>query len=77
MTGEKTLIAACGQTDEEAQIVGLIFCLVGGAVSSDLAAFGAFVNDNKAAFGIGLHAQRHHFAAAFRSTVARVDVEMT
>ena len=74
--GEETSNTACGQTDEEPQIVGLIFCLVCGAVSADLAAFGALMNDNKAALGIGLHAQGHHFAAAFRGAISGIDVQM-
>ena len=77
--GEKTVtrsVPARRQTDQQTQVVGLIFGLVGGAISPQFAADGAFVNDDKALARVGLHAKGHHFAAALRRAVTRIYVQM-
>ena len=45
-------------------------------IAAKLTAFGTFVDDDKAAARVGLHTQRHHFAAAVRGAVPGVDVKM-
>jgi len=49
---------------------------VSGAVAVDLSAFGAFMNDDVALFGIGLGGYRLHKPTAFARAVARIYVEV-
>ena len=49
---------------------------MGGAVAVDLAALGAFVNDDVALFGVGLGGDRLHKPLALARAVARIYIEM-
>ena len=68
--------SSCGKFYQKSYVVGLILCLVRRAVALDLTALGAFVDDNVALFGIGLHANRLHKAAAFVCPVAGIYVNV-
>ena len=64
------LLLSCGETDDQAQVIGLLLCLVCRAVAVDFSAFGATVVDDVSLFGIGLGADRLHCALAGVGTVA-------
>ena len=66
----------CGQFDEQIDVIGLNFCFVCGTVSADFAAFIAFVDDNVAFFGIGLHADRAEDTTAGVGAVTGIDVHV-
>lgn len=66
----------CGQFDEQIDVIGLNFCFVCGTVSADLAAFIAFVDDDVAFFGIGLHADRAEDTTAGVGAVTGIDVHV-
>ena len=65
-----------GELDEQGHIVGLIFGVQSGAVAADLAAFCAFMNDNKAFFCVGLGAYRLELAAALVCAVTGIYVHV-
>ena len=69
-------ISTCGEADQQAEIVGLNLCLVCRAVAAKLTAFGALMHDDKAFSGVGLYAHGAHLSTAFRSAVARIDIQM-
>ena len=68
--------AARGQLDDKLKVVGLHRRLVSRLVSFYFSAFRAAVNDNESLFGVGLDANRLHFALAFRGSVTRVDIKV-
>ena len=49
---------------------------MGGPISAELAAFGAFVDDDVALSGIGFHADGHHLTAAIRGAIPGIDVKV-
>jgi hypothetical protein len=59
---------------EQFHTVGLILCLMRGAVAVELTAFGASVNNNVALSRVGLNADRFHFPLAFAGAISGVDV---
>ena len=61
---------------QKRHIVGLIFGVQRGAVAADLAAFCAFMNNDKSFFCVRLGAYRLKLAAAFVCSVAGVDVNV-
>ncbi len=66
----------CCQADEQLFAVGLILCLVRGAVTAQFSAHGASVDDHKSSACIGLYADRFHLPAALVGAIPRVDVHM-
>ena len=54
----------------------MIFCLVSGAVSMDLAAFLALVQDHVAFFGVRLNADRLHLTLAGVGAVSGIDIHV-
>ena len=69
-------LQTCSQANEEGSVVGLCFCLVGGAITADLTAFGAAVDDDVAAFCIRLGADGLHLTAAGIGAVTGIDVDV-
>ena len=67
---------ACGQADEKLNIVGLVFCLVRGAVALNFAATGAFVYDDVALFCVRLDLYRLHKSVALAGTVSGIFVDV-
>ena len=74
----KSIPQACGEANEEGPVVGLRFSVIGGAITADLAAFGAAMDDDVAVavFGIGLGADGLHLTAAGIGAIAGVDVDV-
>ena len=69
-------LSSGGKFYQKSYVVGLILCLVRRAVSLDLTAFCAFMDDNVALFGIRLHSYRLHEPSAFVCPVSRVHVNV-
>lgn len=65
-----------GQLDYQLDVIGLDLRLVGGAVAVYLTAFGAFMNDDIALFGVGLGADGLHKTAAFACPVSRIYIKV-
>ena len=65
-----------GQLDYQIKVIRLRLCLVRRFISDDGAAFFAFMNNDKAFFGVGFCFYRTENTAAVRSSVSRIDIKM-
>ena len=65
-----------GQLYEQFHAVGLDLCFVGRLISVELAALGAFVNDDISLFGICDYLDRLHWRAAFAGAVTGIYINV-
>ena len=70
------LFLPCGELDEQHSIIGLGCCLVSRAVTFDLAAFCAFMNDDITLFRVGHDLYGLHRSAAFAGSVTGIYVNV-
>ena len=66
----------CRKLDYKVHIIGLDFCLVGGAITYHLTAFLAFVDKHEAVLGIGLGTYGAKYATTGVGSVTGIYIHM-